>query len=144
MSIDYEEVRDYYRGFNYNDERNKENSHIFSKIEELININEIKSFYPKNLFLDEKKLEVYIFFENKLLLGQNFKNDKVKIKIIDLNYLKEFKIESNWYEEGINRITLKLDQEEIVFNSLEDSNENWKYRFKEEINNIFQLLIKEH
>ena len=72
MIIDYFEVRGYFEGHQISDPKARRYSAIFRNIEEFIDPNKVSIFYPKNIFVDDKDLEIYVFLERKILRGRDF------------------------------------------------------------------------
>lgn len=145
MKIHYAEIKRYFEGYRYYEQKSRKYSAIFRSIEELINPNEIKIFYPKNLFLDDKDLEIYIVLNGKLLRWRFGDDKKIELRILHLKNLKDFKCEGICNEEGIYKIILEFETgEEIAFNSMDDSIDNWKYTFKEHITEIAKTLIEQY
>ncbi len=145
MKIDYVEIKGFFEGYRYHEPKSRKYSAMFHSIEELINSDDIKLFYPKNLFVDDKDLEVYIVLEGKILRGRFLDDNKIELRVLHLKDLKDFKCEGIYNEEGFQKIILQFKNgEEIVFNSMEDTNDNWKYKFKEHIKDVAKMLIEQY
>lgn len=142
MIIDYFEVRGYFESHRYHDPKARRYSAIFLNIEEFIDPNKISIFYPKNMFVDDKDLEIYAFLERKVLRGRVLDNNKIEIKLLHLKDLKDFICECTYDEEYYYKLTLKFNNNEvIVFDSLVDTNFSWKNKFNKEIKEIIQVII---
>ncbi len=142
MIIDYFDVKGYFEGHRYHDLKARKYSAIFRNIEEFIDPNIINIFYPKNMFVDGKDLEIYIFLESKILRGRVLDNNITEIKILYLKDLKDFICECTFDEEYHHKLTLKFYNDEvIVLDSLVDTNYSWKYKFEKEIKEIIQIII---
>lgn len=142
MIIDYFEVRGYFEGHRYHDPKARRYSAIFRNIEEFIDPNKVSIFYPKNMFVDDKDLEIYVFLERKILRGRVLDNNKIEIKLLYLKDLKDFICECTYDEECYYKLTLKFYNDEvIVFDSLVDTNFSWKNKFNKVIKEIIKVII---
>jgi len=146
LGIDYVEIKQYICGYRCFDDKARNYKAIFSNIEEFIDHSEIKFFYPKNLFLVDKDLEVYVFLDGKILRGRSLEESRIELKIFNLRDLVDFKCECiDNREEYFHKITLKFENDEIiVFDSMTDTNESWKYKFDNQIKEIIKVLIKNY
>jgi len=143
--IDYLEVKDYFRGDRYNDQKSRRYYSIFCNIEKFINTDDIKLFYPKNLFLNDKELEVYIFLDGKILRARPLEVNNIELKILYLKDLIDFTCECIYDgEEYYYKLVLKFTTDELVFNKNEDTINGWGYKFEEQIKNITKILINDN
>lgn len=143
MNLDYIELKRYFDREKFSAQKARKYSAIFSKIEEVIDPSEIELVYPRNLFLDDKDLEFYILLSGKILRCILLDDKTIQLQIFNLEDLKDFKCEGLYDEEGFYKLTLKFENGEvIVFSSIEDSNDNWRYQFNEHIKELVKMLIK--
>lgn len=140
--MDYLEVRSYFESNRHCDGKSRRCNLIFHEVEEFINSEHIKMFYPKNLFMEDKELEVYIFLEGKILRARVLEGKNIELKILYFKYLKDFVYECI-YDGGeyYHKLILNFTSDEVVFNKLEDTNSSWGPEFEEQIKNIAKLLI---
>lgn len=144
MINDYLEIKKEYEKHKYNDPKSRKNSAIFHNIEEFIDLNEINIFYPKNMFVEDKDLEIYIFLESKILRSRLIDNDIIEIKILYLKDIKDFICECMCDGEYYHKLILKFPNDEIiVFDGTVDANIGWRNKFNKTIKKIIRIIINE-
>lgn len=144
MIKDYLEIKKEYERHKYNDPKFRKNSAIFHNIEEFIDLNEINIFYPKNMFVEDKDLEIYIFLESKILRSRLIDNDIIEIKILYLKDIKDFICECMCDGEYYHKLILKFPNDEIiVFDGTVDANIGWRNKFNKTIKKIIRIIINE-
>ena len=142
MIIDYLEVRGHFESHKYEGEKSRKYWSIFYNIEEFIDPNKINIFYPKNMFVRDKDLEIYIFLENKILRCRIIDNGRIEIKILFLKDIKDFTCECIYDGEYYHKLTLKfINGEIIVLDSMVDTNFSWRNKFEKKIKEIIQEII---
>ncbi|WP_186579767.1 DUF3908 family protein [Aquibacillus kalidii] len=102
----------------------------------------IKYFYPKGLFVENKPLELFFFYNDKVFVVRFFKDDKTyQIKTIRYNQIPEIIFNAN--NSSFRELRLKgdvLEERPIILQSLNDTNDAWKNEFARKIENIYSLL----
>ncbi|WP_059050825.1 DUF3908 family protein [Paenibacillus senegalimassiliensis] len=109
---------------------------------EFVEADQVKGFYPKNLFSDNQSLECFVFTDNKLLIFKEFERH-ISINVLKLNQITAAILERE--KDDFPDETVKLSfstGEEIAFVPKSDSNSHWYERFKENANEIFKLICK--
>lgn len=145
MEVSYVEIKGYFDGHRYSDNKSRKYSNMLCKIEEFIDVNTIKLFYPKNLFVDHKELEAYVVFEDKLLRGRILEDTNIEITTLKFKNLIDFKCECTCNPEGFHRLTMKFENDEtVVLDSVEDTNTSWSHKFENQIKEVSKLLIKSY
>lgn len=140
--INYKKIKTYCEKYRYSE---RKYYNVLIKMEELIDINVMELFYPKNIFSDNNKVEFYIFFEDKILRGKISKNTDIEIKTFKFQNIIDFKFECDFKNQGFCRLTIKFKSEEvIVFDSIEDANETWCYEFGNKIREIYKFILKNY
>lgn len=142
MIIDYLEVRGYFESYKYEGEKSRKHWALFHNIEEFINPNKINIFYPKNMFVQDKDLEIYIFLESKILRGRIIDDARIEIKVLFLKGIKDFTCECINEGEYYHKLTLKFINGEIIeLDSMVDTNFSWRNKFEKTIKEIIQNVI---
>lgn len=142
MIIDYLEVRGHFEGYKYEGEKSRKHWALFYNIEEFINPNKINIFYPKNMFVQDKDLEIYIFLESKILRGRIIDDARIEIKVLFLKDIKDFTCECINEGEYYHKLTLKFINGEIIeLDSMVDTNFSWRNKFEKTIKEIIQNFI---
>lgn len=145
MGVDYVEIKRYFESRRYSENKAGKYSNMLFKIEEFVDVNTIKLFYPKNLFVDSKDLEAYLVFEDKILRGKILEDNNIEITALRLKDLTDFKCECTCNPDGYHRLTMKFQNgETLVFNSVEDTNTSWSHKFEKLIKDLLKLLIKNY
>lgn len=109
-------------------------------IENYIGKEKVKIFYPKNLFIDDLKLEAFVFQNDKVSVAYEIDNEVVNLKV--LKYSDINKIEM-LYSGYYNPMTLKISfntGDEIELNDKEDTNSTWSNQFTKKIEEIVKLI----
>lgn len=143
MIIDYIENKRYFDSHRYSDKNARKYSDMLCKIEEFIDPSDIKLFYPKNLFVDDKDLEVYVILDRNILRGRILDDNKMELTTLRLKDLLHFKCECTYNIEGFHKLTLRFKNDEVViFDSMEDSNDSWRYKFENQIKELTKLFVQ--
>ena len=139
MGVDYQEFKQHVknREFQYF----KSYATIIKTIDEFYDENDMKFFYPKNLFND-KQTEFIIFLENGLLIikhepeeEQQFRYEHYYCKVTSKTLLNT----RNDY--GNQQLLISFDNgKEIKLHNLEDSNDNWEHDYKTFIRELYKLI----
>lgn len=151
MEITYQNFKTWVLKQNFHPKISFKYELLVKKIEEIIKENDIKIFYPKNLFIEqEKEPEIYCFIQNNKILrfkhkdkeNTNEKNTKTEIKIFNLNNVSDITINSsNPYSEEIELIIKFNNGDKISFNNELDTNYYHYDNFKKIILEIAKSLL---
>lgn len=145
MEVSYVEIKRYFENHRYSNNQARKYSNMLFKIEEFIDVNTIRLFYPKNLFVDDKELEVYVVFEEKILRGRILEDTNIEITTLKFKNLTDFKCECTCKSEGFHRLTMKFENNEtVVLDSMEDTNTSWSHKFENQIKELVKHLIAVH
>jgi len=139
MSVDFKEIKDYFYNNRYSDNTARKYAGMFEKVSQIIDDNDILYFYPKYLFVDEQTLQLYFILKNNKFIKVWINGDKhIVIEYFNINKIKSVTYECPLDDYGDYRLTLLFEEkeEEITFNSKEDTNEGWKYKLDEAICSI--------
>ena len=102
----------------------------------------IYGFYPKNLFAENKEVEFYVFLADKLIILQSNKNEYVFTSIRSIKDLVNYNIERELDYDRIQKVIFEfLNQETIIFEPQEDTNNHWWQCFSEELEIISKSII---
>lgn len=140
--IEYLEVRGHFETHKYEGEKSRQQWAIFYNIEEFINPNNISVFYPKNMFVEDENLEIYIFLERKILRGRIIDDGRIEIKVLFLKDIKDFICECIYDGEYYHKLTFEFINGEIIeLDSMLDTNFSWRNKFEKTIKEIIKKII---
>ncbi len=143
MGLDFKEIKDYFYKNQYNNEVSRKYADMFEKVSQIIDENDILYFYPKYLFVDEQTLQLYYVLKNNKFIKVWINEDKqIVMEFFNIEKINRVSYECPLDDYGHYKLTLLFEEklEEIKFNSKEDTNEHWKYKFDEAICNMAKYL----
>lgn len=101
----------------------------------------IAAFYPKNLFLDENDLTIYIFQEHHFSILQETNNGSMSL--VTYKYRDITKLELIYSDERqYSSLKVMIGENDFIFNPHEDTNRAWAYAFGKLIDDMYKLLCK--
>jgi hypothetical protein len=125
---------------NYSFQYGEKYESILSAMERFLDEKEIKIFYPKFLFLDDKQLEVQIYQKNQLIIFHN-KQPEVKIEVLPFKQINKVELMYGGYYQPWG-LEINFHNGDIIrLNNKEDTNSSWNRHFTTKIEAIFNLLI---
>ncbi len=136
MNVDFKKIKDYFYNNRYNNNTDRKYASMFEKVSQVIDENDILYFYPKYLFVDEQTLQLYFVLKNNKFIKVWINGDKhIVMEYFNINKIKSVTYECPLDDYDDYKLTLLFDEklEEIEFNSKEDTNEHWKYKFDKAI-----------
>jgi len=104
----------------------------------------VKIFYPKNLFVDYKSLEIFMLTKSdKIILSRyNWKDEYVEIEAYRAIDIQCISIKIKPCEPNAKKLTIKFKNgNEINFDSIKDANETWQEQYSTSIENISKFLM---
>ncbi|ABC61270.1 hypothetical protein [Geobacillus phage GBSV1] len=116
----------------------------YFKINELLPTNEIREFYPKNIVNDKEDIELFAFLDSKLIVILP-KEEETIFKVLYLKDISHVDLEIK-KNVGFESWILKIyftNNTVIELNSVEDSNEYWRYKYEDAIKRIYKSLLVE-
>lgn len=116
---------------------------MIEEVEQVVSEEDIKVFYPKNLFSESyEDFEMIILTNDNKILHSTFKDkEHIEITVTNQNRIKKIKITHP--TKILENAKLEIyyeDEEKLELNSLFDSNEPWQEKFKNKIIAIFKEL----
>lgn len=139
MKVDFKEIKDYFNRNRYKDEFSHILGKMFEKVSQIIDENDVLYFYPKYLFTETQILELYFILKNNKLVKATITEDnQIVINIFYSNQIINIDYKSPIDNNGNYKLSIyfKNNMEPIIFNSIEDTNSHWKYKFDNVISNI--------
>lgn len=136
MGLSFDEFKEFVRKREFNDFRNYLD--IIQLVEEFYNEDQIKLFYPKNVYNNKEK-ELVFFLEEGYFI----------VKIVDDKYviqqqncrLTSKSLRTYRHHNHEQYVRLEFDNGDLFeFNSLKDSNEKWEYDYSIAIRNIYKNI----
>ena len=116
--------------------------YMTDEIIKVIDTTKIKVVYPKNLFIDNKQIELYLFDDGDHIFKITYENKEVCIFLYLLKDITRLKNSVN-YENKSRSLTIEFSNGEIFeFNSASDTNSYHMHRFEDLIVDIWKSFIK--
>lgn len=143
MNLDVKEIKDYFYSNRYNNNASCKYAGMFEKVLQIIDEKDILYFYPKYLFIDEQTLQLYFVLKNNKFIKVWINKDKqVLMEFFSIDKIRRVSYECPLDDYGNYKLILLFEEklEEIKFNSKEDTNRHWKYKFDKEICNMVKYL----
>lgn len=143
MNLDVKEIKDYFYSNRYNNNASCKYAGMFEKVLQIIDEKDILYFYPKYLFIDEQTLQLYFVLKNNKFIKVWINEDKqVLMEFFSIDKIRRVSYECPLDDYGNYKLILLFEEklEEIKFNSKEDTNRHWKYKFDKEICNMVKYL----
>lgn len=143
--LSYEEFQGYMSNFNFRQLKdNYKFEFIVPKVNEFIVQEEIKVFYPRNLFVEDKDTELLFFTEDKVYLvtGEDDQEGKINIGVLYLKNIVDynFEIESASGYENVKLFIRFSNDRTIELNAHDETNSSWRNGYANKVKQIIKLL----
>jgi hypothetical protein len=141
MEIEYSQMKDYFSR-NCFSRRQRQYNKLFNRIEEIVDIQDIKEVYPKNFPLEDKPIEFYVFSNDKIMMCIITDESLIEIQLFntkDINNIK-YSVPVNDNNDCSKLIITFISNDSIVLNSSIDTNDDWSWDFKHQITKITKFL----
>ncbi|MGG4443722.1 DUF3908 family protein [Brevibacillus fortis] len=141
MRLNFIEFTDYLRKVSF--EGGSRLSFLANLLRKHVNQDNVLGFYPKNIFVEDKDVEVYVFEDNKVTIFLNT-GSQVIIKVLKYEHLNRLELQYEKKDQMIINLEIRFTTgDEIVLNNALDANSNWSDKYEAEIQGIFTLLKKD-
>lgn len=140
--LSYNDVKSYYYNRSFGGRKEQSICEIFQKAEKVINEKDIFLFYPKNLFVEDKPFELYLFSSDNRIVKCTVENETyISTTVFNTNRIASIKGKENSidYSDRILFISFK-NGENVEFNSSIDTNSSHKNNFSNLIEQIFKHI----
>lgn len=144
MELNLLGLNDYFKSRRYESNIYKLYSMLFTKLINIINPDDVKYTYVRNLFNEGSFIETYLFLDNdKIIKAYIDENNHVLITLYRTRDITNIEYEGDIKDEyyGISIVNISFDNHEIVLNSSLDTNEGWRPEYNKLLTNIFKYLI---
>ncbi len=144
MELNLLGLNDYFKSRRYESNIYKLYSMLFTKLINIINPDDVRYTYVRNLFNEGLFIEIYLFLDNKKIIKAYIdENNHVLITLYRTRDITNIGYEGDIKDEyyGISIINVSFDNHEIVLNSSLDANEGWRPEYNKLLTNIFKYLI---
>lgn len=123
--LTYNEMQDYFHGKLYSNSKEAIVSRILKRASEIVEEKDIKLFYPKNIFVDEKIFELYLFCQDNRIMKISEENDSfIVTNFYNIGNMDKFVLKENYKNDSEKILEIKFkDSESFIFNSYNDTNE---------------------
>jgi len=136
----YDQLRKHYSNRFDTEEKIIEN--LFIEVEQYIQPSEILGFYLKNLFLEDKEVEFYVFLADKFMILHSDKNKRIFTTIIRIKELSKYNIERELAYNRIEKVIIEFsNQEMIILEPKVDTNNHWAQHFATELEILSKAII---
>ncbi len=108
-------------------------------LEESVVVNS-KYYYPKNLFIPEKPLEVIFFNEKSATIIIVGENGKIDLEVKKYSSAESVKLETIGRHHPVVLRIRFTDGYELTLNPKEDTITNWVNRYSNHVKNIFKMF----
>ncbi|MFL0270108.1 DUF3908 family protein [Candidatus Clostridium radicumherbarum] len=139
--LNYNEMKNYFHGRFYCNTKEAIVSKIINRAEEIVGEKDIKLFYPQNIFVEEKGFKFYVFYNNRILkVSEN--DNFIFTNFYNLGNIDKFILKENSKDESEKMLEIKFkDNEILIFNSYEDTNEYYKKDLASIIEEICKNIV---
>lgn len=115
---------------------------VFKKVDNLVDSKDIKFFYPKNLFVDDNKFELYLFGNNKILKLGIEEGEFISTTILYKNDIKKVILKESSTSRYKKTLEIMFrDGEGFKFDSVNDTNQYHDVNLSDIIEQIFKDLV---
>ncbi|KZR58352.1 DUF3908 family protein [Pseudobacillus badius] len=128
------------RGF---DERSRHYRSLLERIAPYINEENVKWFYPRNVFNKEEKKELIFLFEDHFAVATFQKEEVYKIRTIAFDRVEISLDIPEYAHEGVSLGVYRNGEVILSFHSAADSNKNWTEEYTETIQDLYRILAKQ-
>lgn len=116
--------------------------YMTDEINKVIDTTRIKVVYPKNLFIENKQIELYLFDDREHIFKVTHENNEVCIFLYFLKDIIHIKNSVNFGNKS-RTLTIEFSNGEIFeFNNTSDTNSHYMHRFDNLIVDIWKLPLR--
>lgn len=138
--LTYNKMESYYSTYSFGDYKETFANRIIQKAENLIGGDNIKIFYPKNLFAKDKNFELYLFLNNNILRISVEADTFITTSIFNKNNVEKVTLKENYKNDLEKLLEIKFTDGEIFqFNSNNDTTES----HREELVNLIKQVYSQ-
>lgn len=114
---------------------------MLEEIGKVIDISGIKVIYPKNLFVDDKQIEIYLFDDKRQIMKVTYEGGVVYTCLYFSKDIVNISSKINC-DNNSRSLAVKFSNGEVIeVNSVNDTNAYHIYRFDELIIGIWKLFL---
>lgn len=114
---------------------------MLEEIGKIIDISGIKVIYPKNLFVDDKQVEIYLFNDERQIMKVTYEGGEVYTSLYFSKDIVNISSKINCDNNSRSLLVKFSNGEVIELNSVDDTNTYHTYRFDELIIGIWKLFL---
>lgn len=140
--LTYNEMKNYFHGRSRGNAKEAIISKIINRAETIVGEKDIKLFYPKNIFIEEKEFELYLFCHDNRILKVSEENNFIVTNVYNTNNIDKVVLKENYKNENEKILEIRFkDNEFFTFNSNDDTNEYHKRILASVIEEICKNII---
>lgn len=145
MKRDYEEIKNYFKQHAKDNDKDLKYISMIDEIEHFVDVKKIRGCYPKNLFVDEKELELYLIMDDKMLRCTGAEEERIELTVFRFNDIIDMRFDFAFGFMITHKLELKFKNgETVVLDSQKDTNDGWIHKFEDEIKALIRHLLKEY
>lgn len=114
---------------------------MLEEIGKIIDISGIKVVYPKNLFVDDKHVEIYLFNDKRQIMKVTYESGEVYTYLYFSKDIANIRSKINCDNNSRSLVVKFSNGEVIALNSIDDTNTYYTNRFDELIISIWKLFL---
>lgn len=142
--VTYNEIKNYFHGRRfYGNTKEAIISRIFNRADILVGEKNIKLSYPKNIFLEDKFLELYLFCYDQRIVKISVEDDKfITTNFFNKDNIEKVILKENYKNDCEKMLEIRFKDNEIFkFNSGNDTNEYYRTELASIIEEICKNII---
>ncbi len=144
--LSYAEFQRWVNSFNSNLRENHKYEYMIPKINEFIDQEEIEVFYPRNILVNEKPIELIFFTNDKIYrvcaVGEDDYKEEIKFEVISLKDVIDYSF-NTFKVAGVENIELAIrftNDRELKFNAHDETNVHRRNTYVSKIKQILKML----
>ncbi|MTK10944.1 MAG: DUF3908 domain-containing protein [Clostridiaceae bacterium] len=114
---------------------------VLTKADTIIEEDNVEVFYMKNMFLNSKDVELYLFCKDDRIFKLSTDKEFIITALLDKNNIAKVDIKEKYRDSREKMLEIKFkDNEVFMFDSKNDTNEDYSSDLASSIEHIFKYL----
>lgn len=137
--LKYNNLKNYFYNRSYGNTKEAIISRVLNKAEALVGEKDIELFYPKNLFVEDKCFELYLFcYDHRIIKIREEDGKFIVTSFLNKNNIEKVMLKENYENDYEKVLKIKFKGDEVFqFNSRNDTNEHHRKNLADIIEQIF-------
>jgi hypothetical protein len=139
----YHDIKEHFYNSSFGNTTGQIVASIFKKADNLIEEQGLEAYYLKNLFLEDKPFELFLFCSNNCIINLGIENNSfITIKYISMDSVYSIAMKENTKDTKEKTLSICFKNgEHIEFSSKNDTNEYHRSKFSDLIDQICKIAI---